>query len=492
LEDFSGLQVSRALNLGASSRTARVIWHNALFGCHGDKSVTHQSESAQFDRSDRGDRLALALRIVTAPRRYIQPWYLTYLLLGMVTAGLLPVLLPLTVEALSHRLSTVAYVMGAYNFGLLTSPLWGMLAERIKAYRNLFLGSFLLTAAGILGMLLLREPASWLVSAFALGAGSGGAATLATLFIVDFEVQAEWEARIGWLQSFNASGQVVGLMLAAAFSGGDSAVALWVCVAILLLAMAVGGISLPLSKPARPADAASQHPHLLLNMRLLAIFPKLSVPSGVGLHFYHLNLAGLRGLPQAMGTPFGRFLLSWFALAFAVAAFFSYFPLMLSESYNIAPHTTAIIYAATSAVGIALYVLTSHLTARYGPGRVYLSGLALRIIGFGLLLVPFLISIESRLLFGAAGFSLIVIAWPLLSVSGTDLAVRLTPFSEGAAVGLLNAALALATAVGVVFAGPLVARSGYETIPATALAGLVASLLLGISTWTQSRGAPDC
>jgi hypothetical protein len=88
------------------------------------------------------DRLRLALRTITAPRRYVRPWYFAYLLLGAVTSGLLTVLLPLTVEAVSHRLSTVAYVMGAYNFGLLTSPLWGIVAERLKAYRHLFLGSF--------------------------------------------------------------------------------------------------------------------------------------------------------------------------------------------------------------------------------------------------------------------------------------------------------------------------------------------------------------
>ena len=453
--------------------------------------VTQQSSGSQVYGSEPDDRLLIALRIIAAPRRYIRPWYLAYLFLGIVTAGMLPVLLPLTVAAQSHRLSAVAYVIGAYNFGLLTSPLWGMLAERIKAYRTLFLASFLLTAAGIVGMLLLRALPAWFVSAFALGAGSGGAATLATFFIVDFAAKSEWEARVGWLQSFNAGGQVAGLMLAAAFSGRNFAVALWICVAILLLAMVVGGVGLPLSKSAHPAGAAGQPPHLHLNTRVLAIFPKLSHASGVDLHFYHLNLPGLRGLPQAVGTPFGRFLLSWFVLALAVAAFFSYFPLMLSESYNIAARATAMIYAATSAVGIALYILTSRLTARYGAERVYCSGLALRMVGFGLLLAPFLISTQNRSLFGTVGFSLIVMAWPLLSVSGTDLGARLTPFSEGAAVGLLNAALALATAVGIVLSGPLVAHWGYETIPATALAGLFLSLLLAINPRTQNRRAAD-
>ncbi len=60
----------------------------------------------------------------------------------------------------------------------------------------------------------------------------------------------------------------------------------------------------------------------------------------------------------------------------------------------------------------------------------------------------------------AVGFAIIVIARPLLSVAGTDLGASLTPFSEGAAVGLLNAALALATAVGIVASGPLAQRWG--------------------------------
>lgn len=332
-------------------------------------------------------------------------------------------------------------------------------------------------------MLLLRKLPLWLVSAFALGAGSGGGATLSTLFIVDFADQAEWEARLGWLQSFNASGQVLGLLLAAAFSGRDSAVALWVCVAVLLLAMTIGDLSLPLANSPRLADAAGQHPRLQSNMRGLAGFPRLNLPFGGGLHFDRWNLARFRGLPQAVGVRFGRFLLSWFVLAFAVASFFSYFPLMLSESYNIPAHTTAMIYAATSVVGIGLYVLASHLTVRYGPGPIYHSGLALRIFGFGLLLVPFLMSVDSRALFGAAGFAVVVMAWPLLSVSGTDLAARLTHLSEGAAVGLQNATVALGTVAGIVFTGPFVARWGYETIPATALAGLAASLLLDISTF---------
>jgi MFS family permease len=135
--------------------------------------MQQQPGISPLDPIARGDRLELIVRTLSAPRKYLRPWYIAYLLLGMVTAGLLPVLLPLTVEALSHRLSSVAYVVGAYNFGLLTSPLWGALAERLKAYRHLFLGSFLLAALAIAAMPLLNGLAGWMASAFAIGAGSG-------------------------------------------------------------------------------------------------------------------------------------------------------------------------------------------------------------------------------------------------------------------------------------------------------------------------------
>lgn len=153
---------------------------------------------------------------------------------------------------------------------------------------------------------------------------------------------------------------------------------------------------------------------------------------------------------------------------------------MLTKSYGFAAHASATIYAVAAALSIGLYVLASRLATRFGARHVYRAGLALRIAGFILLLVPFFTSMADNggMQWGAVGFLLIVLAWPLLSVSGTDLAARLTPFSEGEAVGLLNAALALATAIGTILSGPLIHRWGYETIPLTALAGLAISLAL--------------
>jgi len=81
----------------------------------------------------------------------------------------------------------------------------------------------------------------------------------------------------------------------------------------------------------------------------------------------------------------------------------------------------------------------------------------------------------------AAAISAFVVAmltWPVLSVASTGLAARLTPVGEGAAMGLLAAASAVATVVGTFIAGPLVQACGYRVIPVAALTGLVIAKFL--------------
>lgn len=426
------------------------------------------------------NRLRILRQVLAAPDQYIRTWYLAYLLLGLITAGILPVLLPLMMVSLSHTLSTVAYVMGSYNLGLLTSPLWGLLAERYKLYHPLFFIGFLLVGIATAIMPWLSGLSAWLPVAFAIGAGSAGAATVASLFIVDFTPANEWEPRIGYLQSFNGAGQVLGLLLAGAFAHGMFSTGLWVGAALMIPALLLGRIGLPAVHTAAKTDPQRAHIHRHLDMRALAAFPHLNFLSGVGYHFHALNLHGLREIPRALGTPFGRFILSWFMLALGVAAFFTYFPLMLAKDYAINANLSAIIYAVTAAAGIALFILASRWSERYGSARVYQLGLWLRLAGFALLLIPFIAPAGPGFALGSIGFILIVITWPLLSVAGTGLAAHLAPFSEGAAMGLFNAALAAATVIGTFASGPLVHHFGFAVIPVMALIGIVCAIVLGL------------
>jgi predicted MFS family arabinose efflux permease len=188
-----------------------------------------------------------------------------------------------------------------------------------------------------------------------------------------------------------------------------------------------------------------------------------------------------------MGSRFGRFLLSWATLSFAVAAFFAYFPLLLRHAFAIQPAVTALSYATVAAAAIGLYIVASRWCGRYGAMRVYRLSLLVRASGFGLLWALMIIPGAAQSVPALIGFGIIVIAWPALSVSGTVLTGQLTQTSEGAAIGLFNAATALATVAGTFAGGPLVARFGYAAVLAIGFGGLIVAWLL----FANTRGKPS-
>ncbi len=79
---------------------------------------------------------------------WIEPWYLVYALMGLVVAGLLPVLIPLIVSQ-SGNAGQVGLVVAALSLGGLTSPLWGGLADRYRSHRSLLAGGMLFAGLGL-------------------------------------------------------------------------------------------------------------------------------------------------------------------------------------------------------------------------------------------------------------------------------------------------------------------------------------------------------
>lgn len=424
-------------------------------------------------------------RVLAEPRKYVRAWYFATLLLGVVTLGITPVLLPVLVNQQSHSLSLVAYVMGVYNVGLLTSPFWGMWAEKSKQYRNIFVSGFLLVVVSVAVFPILHTHIGWLLAAFVMGAGSSASTSLSSLLIVDFEKSDEWEPRLGMLQSFTGAGQVVGLLLAGFFTGKSSWEGLWAAAAILLPALFFAHIGLPKASFSSSNSYKSLFAHLRLDLKELAAFPRTNFLSDVSFHFHRINLNGLKNLSSISGTLFGRFLLSWFLMLLGVAGFFTYFPLMLSKSFGLTTQYSSVIYAIMASIGIVLFILASKWSVRFGAGKVYRIALFVRLGGFVLLLLPFLMQGLDRLYTGTIGFSVIVLAWPVLSVTGTNLAARLAPFSEGEAIGLFNAANASATVLGAFASGPLISRFGYSSIAIFALVCIALSILIGWGLKTQ-------
>ncbi|WP_414040056.1 MFS transporter [Acidithiobacillus sp. M4-SHS-6] len=435
---------------------------------------------SSMDRRQRARaHLARVWHILNEPRRWISIWFLAYAILGAISSGILPILLPLMIVAISHHLSWVAYVMGGFNLGLLSSPLWGFLADDRKWHLPVFFSGFIVLMLALGLMPFLPGLLPWSLLSLAAGAGTSAVATVASLFIVEFDPKNHWEARLGWLQTFNGAGQVGGLLLAGIFVANFKLGLL--CSALALIpALWLGAKGLP--SAAKRVDWTAEIGRQMrrdLDWRLLANFGRPELLGGGLLRFsHHLSLQGGKHFMEVLHTRFGRFLLSWFAVAFGVAAFFAYFPVAMQKAYNVAPALTSSVYAITAAFALILYSVGGQLSGKYGAGRVYRWSLLGRLLGFGLLLVVFFTPIPKTFV-ALLGFVLIMAVWPLQSISGTTLTARLTPFSQGAAMGLFNASGAVATVLGTFLGGPLVQFIGYPALSAMAMAGIILGWLSG-------------
>lgn len=431
------------------------------------------SDSPTLRQNSRLHVLALAL---SAPQRYFSPWYVAYLLRGILILGLLPVLLPLHVAQISHDLMQVAWVVGFYNIGLLTSPGWGWLAERLSWHRQLFYTGILLFAAGAIWLALSASLEWWLLASTLMGLGGGASGTLGTLFIIDFYPDHEWEERIGYLQGIGTVGQIFGLLLAAAFTRAAPQWGLILGGVIVLPALYIGWRFLPLARGTR-TDAARAR---TIDWNALAAFPSNLLLGGIHWHGYRANLLGFKRLRlNLLQTPFGRFLSSWFTLSLGVAAFFAYFPLLLAHEYRLAAFYSSLTYALAAVIRVPLFAVASYLAQKWGSLLSYHLGLGIRSIALLILLVAAVVPLPQRALFAAVGFGLLLTSWPFLTVAANGLSARLAQFNHGAAVGLMNAALALGTLLGTFLGAPLVRHLGYLALIVLAIIGVVGAGWVG-------------
>ena len=123
-------------------------------------------------------------------RRWVEPWYLAYALLGAAVAGVVPILVPLTVSH-AQNASEVGLVMAAASLGGLTAPVWGSLADRRRLHRSLLAGGLLATSLGLAVFPFTTWPTLWLGMALLVGLGAAAAATVANLFVVEAHPQIE-------------------------------------------------------------------------------------------------------------------------------------------------------------------------------------------------------------------------------------------------------------------------------------------------------------
>jgi hypothetical protein len=137
-----------------------------------------------------------------------------------------------------------------------------------------------MTAVGMALLPFTTTRAAWLGLALLQGLGVAGAATAATLFVVEVHPEAEWDERIAWLYTFYDGGHVSGLLLAAWVSQTDLRLSLPVLAGGTVVAAVLGWwTTRPLLHRCCPHPYACMRPSLTPGRSVL---PSVSLITSAG------------------------------------------------------------------------------------------------------------------------------------------------------------------------------------------------------------------
>ena len=406
---------------------------------------------------------------------WIEPWYLVYALIGLVVAGLIPVLIPLVVSR-SGNAGQVGLVVAGVSLGGLSAPLWGQLADRYRVHRGLLAGGMLFASIGLAFFAFTTQTVALILLAILQGLGTASAATVANLFVVEAHPKEQWDERIGWLQTFYGIGQVSGLLLAGWLTRSDLRIGLLVAAGLSVVAASLGWFmtKTPMAQPG--LEPVHVHPA----RHTEGVF---SSPQRL---FHHPKLAGTKNRKLSLRSHFGLFLVIWLMAFAGPAALFSQYPILMQKLFGVTPATASIAFAVIAGLGLTLYTPAGRWSEHYGAGRILRVSLGLRLVALaGMLWLALMPASGIAGLLALLAFAFVVWAWSLMNVSGTALAASLSPVGEGEGMGIFNATTASAGVIGAVLGGWAAVVWGYGSIVTVGLIGV--TLGLGLSLLLKSK-----
>src|SRR5262249_3834317 len=125
-------------------------------------------------------------------------------------------------------------------------------------HRALFVGGALAVALALSGFHFFATLPTWIALALLLGFGTAAVQTTANLLVVEAHPEDEWDARVGWLQTFFSAGSVLGLVIAGSRAPLRPGAAIWKGGAFALLGRVYGWF--PTHTPPLPGMPKARDP----------------------------------------------------------------------------------------------------------------------------------------------------------------------------------------------------------------------------------------
>ncbi len=394
--------------------------------------------------------------------KWVSAWYIVYALLGIVSLGLVPILLPLAVS--SKGAGNVGIIMAGFYLGGISASVAGYLCDKYRLHKTVIIGGLLLLGIS-LGIFRFSHSLIWmLLLSILMGTGISGVSTVANLLIVEKYPETEWDDRIGWLQSFFGIGQVMGLVLVILFTK-DILAGFFVSSMFVIMGIMVSFFTI--RTPDKPISSIKQ-------AKIKEIKHGEWSVSGPNKAHHRINIRVLKSMKNIFRTEFGIFMIAWLLVYTGAAGVFSLYPVLYKNYYHVPPGLSSAAFAIAVAAGLFLYAPSGMLSNRMGAKKVLGFSIGIRIIAFLFMaILPFIPSlnpgIPSLLLFG-----IIVLAWSPLSVSSLAYTASISTIGEGEAMGIYNTVSNLAGVIGSLAGGLLASFFGYGAVP------LLAAVLLSV------------
>lgn len=355
-------------------------------------------------------------------------------------------------------------VIAFFYIGQMLAPLMGALTDRTGAHRLFYISGYILLAIGLAIFPFTQLVWFWMALAFLQGVGSGTTNTVAAMFIVEYKPKAEWDVRIGWLQTFYGIGQAVGVGLCCVLQARPE-LGLLLSAGLMVPGMVLGSRGLPPSQ-------AHQKPHKP-HFERRSHRPPRTVHSF--LHRYEGAVAkDLKRVLYEWHSRFSLYLAGWFFVMLTTWLIGALYPLLMKGAFNISYSMSSLYYALGATIGIFVYMPSGALGKRIGDGWVVVIGTIMTVVsvvaltaltyvhsGFNQWLVPIV-------------YILIPIAWSPLIVGGNAWTAKLATVEEGEALGSFNATTAIAAVISAFTAGLIAYNFGYGMV---LIVGAVSSLL---------------